>query len=183
MKSSRRAFLVTGVLGATALAAGGWWHVHAPGRPARQALDAMRDGSTPRVLDPEATAIVAALLPAFLAGALPDAEPARATSLRAAIDAAARAIGGLPPQAQTELAQLFGLLAIAPVRVALGGPWASWRDASTVEVQRMLARWQASRVSLLRSAYDGLHQLLLAAWYGNPLAWQAIGYPGPPRLG
>jgi hypothetical protein len=47
----------------------------------------------------------------------------------------------------------------------------------------MLARWQASRVSLLRSAYGGLHQLLLAAWYGNPLAWQAIGYPGPPRLG
>jgi hypothetical protein len=21
-----------------------------------------------------------------------------------------------------------------------------------------------------------------AAWYGNPLAWDVIGYPGPPRL-
>jgi len=45
-----------------------------------------------------------------------------------------------------------------------------------------LGRWQHSRLALLRSAYDGLHQLVLAAWYGNSRAWPAIGYPGPPSL-
>jgi len=27
-----------------------------------------------------------------------------------------------------------------------------------------------------------LHQLVLAAWYGNPRAWSSIGYLGPPVL-
>jgi hypothetical protein len=35
---------------------------------------------------------------------------------------------------------------------------------------------------LLRSAYDALHQLVFAAWYGNPRSWPAIGYAGPPVL-
>jgi len=28
-----------------------------------------------------------------------------------------------------------------------------------------------------------LHELAFAAWYGNPQAWPAIGYAGPPALG
>jgi hypothetical protein len=35
---------------------------------------------------------------------------------------------------------------------------------------------------LLRSGYAALHQLVLAAWYGNARAWPAIGYGGPPSL-
>jgi hypothetical protein len=39
-----------------------------------------------------------------------------------------------------------------------------------------------SGFALLRSAYDALHQIVLAAWYGNPRSWPAIGYGGPPSV-
>jgi hypothetical protein len=77
---------------------------------------------------------------------------------------------------------LFGLLAFPPARVALGVR-SAWQDADPADVEAALQRWERSRSRLLRSAYDGLHQLILAAWYGNPRAWPAIGYPGPPALG
>jgi hypothetical protein len=168
MNRSRRAFLVAGTLGGAALAAGGW----------------LRYGRSPRLagpLDDDARGVVGALVPAFLAGALPAGE-ARAGAIRETVDAVAQAIAGLPPSARHELAQLFGLLAFAPSRIAMTGLWRDWPDASSEDVDAVLARWQASRSTLLRSAYDGLHQLVLAAWYGNARAWPAIGYPGPPPL-
>jgi hypothetical protein len=35
---------------------------------------------------------------------------------------------------------------------------------------------------LLRVAYFALHELVFAAWYGDPQSWPRIGYPGPPEL-
>jgi hypothetical protein len=168
MNRSRRTFLGTGALGAAALAAGGWLRYGA----------GMRGSGA---LDGDARDIVSAMVPAFLAGALPD-DARRADAVRETVDAVVRTVAGLPPQAQTELAQLFALLALAPTRVAMTGPWQPWERASPADVDAMLRRWQSSRVDLLRSAYDGLHQLILAAWYGNARAWPAIGYPGPPAF-
>jgi hypothetical protein len=168
MNRGRRAFLVTGALGAVALAAGGWLR-HGPSAPRASTLD------------DDARRIVRAMAPAFLAGALPDGEQ-RADAIRATTEAVERAIAGLPPQAQKELRQLFALLAFAPARIALAGLWQRWDSAPTADIDAVLARWQDSRFALLRSAYDGLHQLILAAWYASERAWPAIGYPGPPRL-
>jgi hypothetical protein len=67
-------------------------------------------------------------------------------------------------------------------RRILAGVRPAWRDASDDDVAAFLERWRTNRWLLLRSAYDGLHQLVLAAWYGNPRAWPAIGYPGPPAI-
>jgi len=168
MNSGRRAFIVTGALGAAALAAGGWLRFGASAR-----VDAL--------LGDDARGIVRAMVPAFLAGALPD-DAQRTQAIREATDAVSVAVAGLPLEAQRELAQLFALLAFAPTRVAMTGLWSDWPHATTAEVDAVLVRWQTSRLSLLRSAYDGLHQLILAAWYGNPRAWAAIGYAGPPQL-
>ncbi|HEY1326420.1 MAG TPA: hypothetical protein VGI14_05745 [Casimicrobiaceae bacterium] len=165
----RRAFLVTGTLGGAALVAGGWLHFS-------------RYRSRAVTLDTDARAIVTAMVPAFLAGALPD-DARRADAIRETVDGVAQAIRGLPPATRAEVAQLFGLLGFAPARIAMTRLWSDWPRARTSDVQAALDRWQASRSSLLRSAYDGLHQLILAAWYGNPRAWPAIGYAGPPRLG
>ena len=55
-----------------------------------------------------------------------------------------------------------------------------WSDAGAAEVAAFLERWRAVGFTLLRSAYDALHQIIFAAWYGNPRSWPAIGYPGPP---
>jgi hypothetical protein len=165
----RRTFLAAGAFGVAALAAGGWLRYGA------------RHAPSGRALDDESTVIVAALAAAFLAGALPAEDAERRAAIGETIVGVDTAIAGLPPMAQHELAQLFGLLAFPPARVALGVR-SAWKDAATADVQAALDRWAASRSMLLRSAYDGLHQLILAAWYGNPRAWPAIGYPGPPAL-
>jgi len=165
----RRTFLAAGALGVAALAAGGWLRY------------GLRHAPPGRALDDDARVIVAALVPAFLDGALPVHAPLRDSAIIETVGAVDAAVLGLPPSAQHELAQLFGLLGFPPARMALGMRTA-WSDAPTVEVQAALQRWQGSRSLLLRSAYDGLHQLILAAWYANPRAWHDIGYPGPPAL-
>jgi hypothetical protein len=48
------------------------------------------------------------------------------------------------------------------------------------ELSRFLQRWQNSPL-LLRSAYQALHALINAAWFGNPASW-ALGYQQPPHI-
>ena len=170
MNLSRRTFLVTGTAGAAALATGGWLAV----RGARPAPG--------HALGDAGRRIIAAMVPALLAGALPEGLE-RTSAIDETVQSVDVAIGGLPPATQRELAQLFGLLAFPPARIALAGLARDWPDAATADVAAALAGWQHSRLSLLRSAYDGLHQLVLAAWYGSPRAWTAIGYAGPPVIG
>ena len=172
---SRRTFIVAGTAGGAALAIA-WWLRGGPGRP-RTSVEPTLAG-----LDPEAPTIVAAIVPAMLAGALPTGEEARQTSIRETVAGVEHAIAGLNPYAQQELAQLFSLLAFAPARVALTGVSAPWAEASEDAVTAFLERWRTSSFALLRSAYDALHQLICAAWYGNPKTWPAIGYPGPPDI-
>jgi hypothetical protein len=132
-------------------------------------------------LDPSARAIVAALVPVLLEGALPGADGS--VEARAEVVAGVEhAVAGLPPAARKELEQLFALLSFAPTRCLVAGVWSSWPDASRESVAAFLAAWRDSRFTLLRSGYGALHQLILAAWYGNTRSWPAIGYPGPPSL-
>jgi len=92
------------------------------------------------------------------------------------------AIAGLPPAVRAEIAQLFALLALAPGRRVFAGVASPWSEASAGEVDAFLRAWQSSGWALKRTAYDALHQLVIAAWYANPRSWPAIGYPGPPSL-
>jgi len=93
-----------------------------------------------------------------------------------------KAIAGLPPEARKQIEQLFALLAFAPSRCLIAGVWSPWPDASPESIAAFLERWRDSRFALLKSAYCALHQLIMAAWYGSPSAWPAIGYAGPPSL-
>jgi len=74
------------------------------------------------------------------------------------------------------------LLSLPPVRWALTRSARAWDDATPNEIAAFLDRLRDSKVGILRAAYDALHQLVFAAWYGNPRAWPAIGYAGPPVL-
>jgi hypothetical protein len=118
----------------------------------------------------------------MLEGALPGGLE-RTAAIRETVDGVGRAIAGLPPATRTELEHLFALLAIPVGRRVFAGVEAPWREASQAEVERFLEAWRTSGWSLKRSAYDAFHQLVIAAWYGNPRSWSAIGYPGPPALG
>ena len=94
-----------------------------------------------------------------------------------------RAINGLSPLQIREIDQLLTLLALAPVSWLLTRSTRAWDEATASDVDAFLARLRDSRIALLRAAYDALHQLVFAAWYGNPRAWAAVGYNGPPVLG
>jgi hypothetical protein len=170
---TRRTLLKAGVAGVAALVLLRWLYTTTSVPPAATSKD--------RVLDSDARAVLTAVIPVILEGALPGGEDA-AKAQREALDGAAQAIAGLPPAVRGELDQLFALLAFAPTRCLVAGVWSPWPEASRESIAAFLLRWRDSRFALLRSGYDALHQIVIGAWYGNPRAWSAIGYAGPPSL-
>ena len=165
---------MTGLAGGAALATAYYARRYHGLAPASAAADAP--------LTPDALVILRAIIPAMLAGAIAQAGSERVTDIRETSDGVVQAAAGLPPTAQRELAELFALLAWPPTRWGLAGLAMPWAEADPATAHVVLERWRTSRFDLLRSAYDGLHQLIFAAWYGNPRSWPAIGYAGPPVL-
>ena len=174
--TTRRTFLVVGLAGGATLAAAYWL------RGTRERGPVTGASAPLAALDPAAPAIIAAIVPVLLDGALPAEAAARQAAVAETVAGVARAVSGLPASAQKELAELFALLGLPPTRVALAGITTPWADAEPAAVAAFLERWRTSGWMLLRAAYDALHQLILAAWYGNPRAWPSIGYPGPPAV-
>jgi len=171
VKVTRGRFLRAGLLAAAALTVAGWIYESRPDEPLPDPR--YRFG----FLDDEDRAIVAAVAPVMLAGAL--AGPGDVELVVRGLD---RAVCGLPLAVRSELRYLFGLLRFAPARMLVAGVWAPWSRADRAQVERFLSAWRNSGIAQLRSAYDALHQLTFAAWYGGERAWPAIGYPGPPRI-
>ncbi len=169
MALSRRGFLKAGIVGALALAAGGgiYRFARGPAAPGRF------------VMDGEARAAIDAIVPAMLAGALPADGAARRAAIERATAGVQQAILGLPLATQKEIQDLFGLLALAPARRFLAGVPLSWAEASADQVAAFLQSWRLHRLGMLQVAYHALHDLVLGAWYADPSAWPAIGYPGP----
>jgi len=170
---TRRTFLVARITGGVTLTAVYWLYGKRHG-----ASIAM----SPTQLDPDAASIVTAIVPVLLDNALPQDAGERKSAIDETVTNVARAISGLPPSAQQELAELFSLLAFAPTRVAIARIASPWASVHPADIAAFLDRWRTSDWTLLRSAYGALHQLVYAAWYGNPRAWTRIGYDGPPAL-
>jgi hypothetical protein len=167
---TRRQFLKVGIASGLVLAGAGWLALRREPAGGYQWLDK------------RTAAIVAALVPAVLDGALPADERARADAVRETTAAFDRAVSGLSPAVQEEIGQLFSLLGLAAGRFIVAGVRSSWPEATIEEVSAFLARWRNSRFALLRAGYQALTQLIVAAWYGNPASWSGIAYPGPPPL-
>ena len=170
---SRRTLLKVGVAGGAALLFARWLYTTTSAPPSGAA--------TAGAIDVDARAILAAITPVMLEGALPTGAEA-AAARQEALTGVEQAIAGLPPAVRRELEQLFALLAFAPTRCLIAGVWSAWPEAPRESIAGFLASWRASRLGLLRSAYGALHQIIFGAWYGNLRSWPAIGYPGPPRL-
>jgi len=168
METTRRTFLKAGLLSAAVLAAGGGWYRHTHPTPPRGF-----------VLDGEARAALDAIVAAIVSGALPAAPADRARSIAATTRRVHQTILGLPLSAQQEVQDLFGLLALGPARRLLTGIPDGWATAKEADVAAFLQDWRVHRLSLLRTAYAALHDLVLGAWYSEPAHWDAIGYPGP----
>ncbi|OHC62841.1 MAG: hypothetical protein A3H93_02970 [Rhodocyclales bacterium RIFCSPLOWO2_02_FULL_63_24] len=172
---TRRQFIKTGIAGGVLLAAAAILQKPLD-RAGKQALVAGNP------LDPSLRAVITAIAPVLLQDAFPVAGPERAAALERIARGVALAVGALSAAAQKEVAELFALLAFAPTRVAVAGVTASWDRASAADIEGFLRRWQHSRLDLLKSGYQALHDLVLGAWYADPQSWTAIAYPGPPVL-
>jgi len=173
---TRRTFIKTGIAGATLLALAAAFQ-RPLDRAGKQALVAGNP------LDASLATVVRAVAPVILQGAFPAGEPQRALARERIARDVATAVSALGAGAQQEVAELFALLAFAPTRIAVAGVATAWDQAGASEIEAFLRSWQHSRVDLLKSGYQALHDLVLGAWYADPQNWGAIGYPGPPSLG
>jgi hypothetical protein len=126
--------------------------------------------------------LIAAISPAMLAGALPKGREERKLAVLEIVRGVDLTIAGLAPSVQEELRDLFYLMDFPVIRRFLSGVWKPWLRAEEHEIDRFLLNWQRSRLSLLRSAYQGFHEIIMASWYGNQRSWNGIGYDGPPAL-
>ena len=163
--TSRRTVLKAGLIGGALLAIGGTAALITGRDPARDRDD-----------------VLLAVIPAILDGALPAAGPEREGAIAGALADSRQALAGLAPQTQHELAQLFALLSIAPLRRLMTGVPVDLPRASVPEVAAFLDAWRRHRLGLLQAAYRGLHELVTGPWYAQPSHWAAIGYAGPIRL-
>ena len=168
---TRRRFLVVGVAGVAVLAA-----TRMLERPAGAPSPALR------FLGRDSAAIMGALVPVVLAGAIPAHGAGRDAAVREVVEAFDRAISGLAPAVRGEIDELLGLLRFAPSRYVLTGVGAPLEEAGEARIAQFLSRWRESRFDLLRAGYQALTQLIQASWYGNAASWPAIGYPGPPKV-
>jgi len=166
--TNRRTFLKAGVLGALVLAAGGALYRKVQGPPPL----------APYQFDGGARSVLAAIVPAILGPMLPSEAAARGAMVARTVEGVQGAVATLPLSTQKEIQDLFGLLWLAPARRLLAGIPA-WDEASTEQVAAFLQGWRTHRFGMLRGAYAALHDLVLGAWYAQPDAWAAIGYPGP----
>jgi hypothetical protein len=170
---NRRTLIKAGLAGSVALFASGWLY-HRSGTP--KALSA-------RIERGDAGEVLRAIVPVMLAGALPTAAGDLPAAIQRVLANVAGAVAMLPVSMRGELDDLFAMLAFAPTRIAIAGVTEPWGQADSASIAKFLAAWRDSALALKRSAYGALHQLITAAWYGDPSAWAAIGYPGPPALG
>lgn len=120
-----------------------------------------------------------AIIPAYLYPALDKDDDASRFLILRNIDGA---ISGLPQSTQDELRQLFDLLSFQLSKALVAGIWTRWNQADIQTLQAFLSSWRESYVALLRAGYLGLHQIIVGSYYGEPMSWQDIGYPGPPPM-
>lgn len=161
---TRRTFVKAGLLGGLALGAGGIWYA-----ASREAMgEGWRSESTRSMFQ--------AIGPVMLGGIQVDVMATE--RLLVGIE---RAVAGLSPATQSELADLFGLLGFLPARKLLTGV-STWQRATPSEIEAFLKSWRVHRFAMLRGAYAALHDLVLGAWYAQPESWEALGYPGPPEV-
>ncbi len=83
---------------------------------------------------------------------------------------------------QSELRDLFTMLANKLGRALLAGVWSSWHTATAEDIAQFLADWQNSFLDLLQVGYQGLTQLVMGNYYSESTSWSHLDYPGPPLL-
>ncbi|MFT5162835.1 MAG: hypothetical protein ACI9FJ_001412 [Alteromonadaceae bacterium] len=131
------------------------------------------------VIDDAAAVALGALVPVFLAGALPSQEQSRQQKIARVIAGVRLTIKKLPPHTLKELDELFILLTNRLTMLACVGQFAPLNELSSAQVRLLIEGWRNSFISLLNTAYEGLKELVFAAFYGDSDNWSLINYQKP----
>ncbi|HSP99425.1 MAG TPA: hypothetical protein VL049_19555 [Candidatus Dormibacteraeota bacterium] len=171
---TRRGLLQAGLLGSAAVWAGG--QLGCAARRVAPAASAM-----PRLaLSPAGEAIMRAVMPVVLGPLLPADGEAREQALDGGMASLDEYLASLSLPLQAQAGDVFETLDLLPVRVAVVGTWSSWPEVAPAMVESFLHAARQSRFDLLRRMYVFLQSMAVLAWFDQPAAWPAIGYPGPP---
>jgi len=176
VNKTRRTILKSSLWGSLAIASGiSIWQLSLT-----ESVEALEGDDHPyRFLTLDERMLLWALIPAYLYPAVQQGDDKLKLVILQNIDGA---ISGLPQSTQDELRQLFSLLSFQLSKALVAGIWTRWNKASIDSLQFFLASWQESYLALLRTGYLGLHQIIMGSYYGEPMSWQLIGYPGPPQF-
>ncbi len=93
------------------------------------------------------------------------------------------ALSRVPPEARADLGNLLGLFENALPGLLLDGRARPFTQLGPEAQDRVLESWRDSRLALRRGGYHALRKLCFLVYYGEPSAWRAIHYAGPPDLG
>ncbi len=169
---SRRGLLQAGLLGSATVWAGGLL-----GCTARWVSPV----ATQRLaLSPPGEEIMRAIMPVVLGSLLPPAGAERARALDSSLATLDEYLACLSLPLQGEAGNVFDTLDLWPVRTVLLGTSARWRDAAPGKIESFLRSARDSRFDLFRRMFGFLQSMAVLAWFDQPAAWPAIGYPGPP---
>ncbi len=162
----RRSFLKRGVVGGVLLVvAGGGIVAILPGD------SSVKPTGLLHALSARAFPVLAAVAARVLAGTT-----ASPVDIAMKVDAALRYA---PPETQKDLSSALVLLENALGGLLLRGRPTPFTELDEAAQDKALIAWRDSRLLLLRSAYNGLRKLCLAAHYATPAGWPDTGYPGP----
>lgn len=164
----RRSFMKTGLLSGSMLVTGGSLY----GCSDLDILDS-------DLIDDDVAVALASLVPVFLAGVLPQDEALRQQKIGEVIAAIRLAIEKFPPHTLKELDELFMLLTNRLTMLAYVGEFAPLHKLSLAQANMLIDSWRNSFLALLNTAYEGLKELVFAAFYGNPDNWEVLNYQKP----
>jgi hypothetical protein len=170
---ARRHLLKVGIAGAVVLAVLPLF-VHRDGKPVAKGFQHLRDADVD---------LWRALIPAMLAGVLPDDPAAREPLVVEMLYRIDGAVALLRPSLRKATVDMLDFVELSASHGLSGGYWGSWHDATVADTTRVLDSWSTSHLAMLRACYRSLHDFVMGSWYAMPQSWAAVGYPGPPQLG
>jgi hypothetical protein len=147
------------------------------------AIALLQPGLQQGTLTPRSRLILSRVADSIVADAWPDeATLPRAVAMNALLLRIDMQIAGTPDQVQAELSQLLTIMDSLAGRRALVGIGSTWETVEAAELTAALQSMRLSRISLRQQAYQGLHDLVYAAYFSGKETWQVLGYPGPVDL-
>lgn len=133
-----------------------------------------------RVLKTQDRIMFTAIAPVMLKGSYPEDPEAQKIAIQKILTVIDSVIFSLGPHNAKQMSDLFMLLNFTPTRGLTTGVWSKWENASESEIENFIVKWRESSLGLFNLGFNGINQLLTAAWFGQKETWSDIGYPGPP---